>query len=227
MGPRHTVGASKGTQPRRGSLSRRVISRGLSCALLALWGELAPATAGAKAIYQFVDERGVVHLSDVPHDVRYQRYRWPPTPTTALPWTALGPPRWVTRYDELITYAALIHGVSPALVKAVVHAESNFRPDAVSRVGALGLMQLMPATARSLGVRDPLLPRENVLAGTRYLRAMIDRYGDLRRALAAYNAGPRAVDRYGQIPPYPETRAYVARVLHYYRHYDGARRVRQ
>jgi soluble lytic murein transglycosylase len=106
-------------------------------------------------------------------------------------------------------------------VKAVIAAESNFDPAAVSRRGAQGLMQLMPETAAALGVADPLQPLENVRAGTRYLRLMIDRYGDLERALAAYNAGPTVVDHYGGIPPYPETRDYVQRVLTYYRHYHG------
>jgi soluble lytic murein transglycosylase-like protein len=125
------------------------------------------------------------------------------------------------RYDPLITETATRQGVPPALVKAVIAAESAFNSQAVSRKGAQGLMQLMPATAASLGVRDAFEPDQNVAGGTSYLRAMIDRYGDLSRALAAYNAGPKAVDRYGGIPPYRETRAYVDRVLTYYRHYHG------
>ena len=111
--------------------------------------------------------------------------------------------------------------LSPALLKAVVAAESGFDPRAVSRAGAQGLMQLMPETADLLGVEDPLVPEQNLRAGGSYLRALIDRYGDLTRALAAYNAGPEAVDRYGGLPPYRETRAYVARVLTYYRSYHG------
>ena len=106
-------------------------------------------------------------------------------------------------------------------MKAVVRAESNFQPDAVSPQGAQGLMQLMPQTAAELGIRDPMRADQNLRGGTRYLRAMIDRFGDWRHALAAYNAGPHAVERYGGIPPYRETREYVDRVLHYYRRYDG------
>jgi soluble lytic murein transglycosylase-like protein len=124
-------------------------------------------------------------------------------------------------FDRLIVREALRHGVSPALVKAVVKAESNFHPEAISSQGALGLMQLMPDTADSLGVSDPFRPEENVWGGTRYLRAMLDRYRDVRYALAAYNAGPSAVDRFGGVPPYPETREYVDRVLDYYRRYHG------
>ena len=105
--------------------------------------------------------------------------------------------------------------------EAVIAAESNFDPDAVSRAGARGLMQLMPETAASMGVENIHYPPDNVRGGTRYLRMMIDRYGDLVRALAAYNAGPKAVDRYGGVPPYRETRDYVRRVLNYYHHYHG------
>ena len=122
----------------------------------------------------------------------------------------------------MISRAARAYRLEPALVKAVIRAESNFNPRAISHVGAQGLMQLMPATARSLGVSDPLQPMDNMLGGARYLRRMIDRYdGDLSRALAAYNAGPTAVDRYQGIPPYRETQTYVTRVLAFY---DGYHR---
>ena len=104
-------------------------------------------------------------------------------------------------------------GLSPALLEAVAWRESRFNPAAVSPKGALGTMQLMPATARELGV-DPDDPEQNIAGGGLYLRRMLHRYGgDLRLALAAYNAGPGAVDRHGGVPPYPETRAYVAAIL--------------
>lgn len=109
------------------------------------------------------------------------------------------------------------HGLDPDLVLAVVAVESAFRPDAVSRKGAQGLMQLMPRTAVSLGVRDPLDPRENLEGGVRHLGALLAQYGgDLRKALAAYNAGAGAVDRYRGQPPYRETRDYVRKVLERY-----------
>ena len=98
----------------------------------------------------------------------------------------------------------------------MIAAESNFDPLAISHQGAQGLMQLMPATARELGVKDAFAPEENVQGGARYLRQMLNRFGDVRRALAAYNAGPTAVDRYSGVPPFPETEAYVDRVLTYY-----------
>ena len=110
--------------------------------------------------------------------------------------------------------AARRHNLDPSLVQAVVAVESGFRPDAVSPKGAQGLMQLMPATARYLGVKDSLDPVDNLDGGTRYLRGLLARYnGDVRRALAAYNAGEGAVARHGGVPPYPETLAYVRRVL--------------
>jgi len=114
----------------------------------------------------------------------------------------------------LAAEAARRHSLDPALVAAVVAVESGFRPDAVSPKGAQGLMQLMPATARSLGVKDSLDPADNLDGGTRHLRTLIDRYqGDVKRALAAYNAGEGAVARHGGVPPYPETVAYVRKVL--------------
>jgi hypothetical protein len=113
--------------------------------------------------------------------------------------------------------AARRHGLDPALVLAVVGVESAFRPDAVSPKGAQGLMQLMPATAASLGVADPLNAAANLDGGARQLQALVERYhGDLKKALAAYNAGADAVDRHGGVPPYAETRAYVGKVLERY-----------
>jgi len=122
-------------------------------------------------------------------------------------------------FDGLIVRTSRRLGVDPALVKAVVAAESNFEAAAVSHAGAQGLMQLMPETAHEMGVETPFEPDENLDGGVRYLRAMLDRYDDTRLALAAYNAGPDAVDRHDGVPPYPETRAYVERVLDFYRGY--------
>jgi soluble lytic murein transglycosylase-like protein len=194
-------------------ISRRGATRVLLCGLL-----LVAVAAGRAAgqIYTFVDSRGVTHFSNVPNDPRYvaiPRPRRHPEPRPRAP--------QYVGYDGLILLTALEHDVSPALVKAVIAAESLFDPDAVSRKGAQGLMQLMPTTASKLGVTDPFSADQNVRGGVRYLREMLDRYGDMQRALAAYNAGPTAVDRYRGIPPYPETRAYVQRVMTYYRHYNG------
>lgn len=118
--------------------------------------------------------------------------------------------------NRMITTAAARHRVPVGLVKAVVRAESGFRSDATSHAGAQGLMQLMPATARGLGVTDAFDPEQNLNGGTRYLKQLLNRFhGDVRKALAGYNAGPGNVERYGGIPPFPETRNYVAKVLDY------------
>ncbi len=205
-------------------LARRAIARGeiLAFAGLALAALLAPgeALAGGRVggIYKYVDERGVTHFTNRPRGDR--RFKPVEVFGMARPIPKYKAPK-TTRYDPLIHATAARTGVPPALVKAVIAAESAFNSRAVSVKGAQGLMQLMPATAASLGVRDAFVPEENVAGGTAYLREMIDRYGDISRALAAYNAGPTAVDRYGGIPPYRETRAYVERVLTYYRHYHG------
>lgn len=122
----------------------------------------------------------------------------------------------IKQIHDLISAAAKKHGVSPALVKGIVATESNFRCDARSDVGAVGLMQLMPATAAEYGA-DPTVPEQNIDAGTRYLSFLLQKYkksrNQLKFAIAAYNAGCGAVDRYRGIPPYPETRGYVTKVL--------------
>jgi soluble lytic murein transglycosylase len=192
-------------------LSGRVLAAGLG--LLSF----APAAGADRQIFTFVDERGVTHFTNLPP--RDERYK--PIPRRAHRGFALGPVPKHWGYDGLIGLTAREHQLQPALVKAVIAAESGFDPAAVSRKGARGLMQLMPATAEQLGVDDPLQASDNVRGGTLYLRKMLDRYGDLSRALAAYNAGPSAVDRYGGVPPFPETQDYVNRVLAYYRAYHG------
>ena len=120
---------------------------------------------------------------------------------------------------RLIDHHARRQGLSPRLVQAVVQVESGYNPRALSNKGAMGLMQLMPQTARELRVADPYDPDQNIRGGTTYLRKMMGRFGDLERALAAYNAGPTAVEKYRGIPPYRETRNYVRKVLGLY--YNG------
>lgn len=198
-------------------------SRGaLAAACAGLLAAASPGPAAADgAVYRYVDESGVVHLTDSPTDSRYEAVPQPDPPERAKPERSRPRPRSGRRYDAYVELVAKREDVPPALLKAVIAAESNFDPRAVSPKGAIGLMQLMPATADALGVSDPFLVLENVAAGARYLRQLLLRYGDRRLALAAYNAGPTAVDRYGGVPPYPETREYVRRVLSYHRHYDA------
>lgn len=118
----------------------------------------------------------------------------------------------VTPYGEIIAAMSEAHGVDPMLVRALIQVESNYKPAARSRKGAMGLMQLMPATARTYNVRNPFDPRANIEAGVKHLRSLIDRFG-IELALAAYNAGEGAVMRFNGIPPYRETRTYVSRIL--------------
>jgi soluble lytic murein transglycosylase-like protein len=124
------------------------------------------------------------------------------------------------RYSDAILEAAQANGLQPALIAAVIAAESNFNARAVSCAGAKGLMQINPPTQRYLGLQHVYDPRQNILAGSRYLRELLNRFGgDLASALAAYNAGPGAVKKHNGVPPYRETRDYVKRVLASYNHY--------
>ena len=118
-----------------------------------------------------------------------------------------------TPYGEIIVSAAAAHGVDPMLVRALIQVESGYRPRARSRKGAMGLMQLMPSTAREYQVRNPFDPKTNIEAGIKHLKALIDRFRGVELALAAYNAGPGAVEKFNGVPPYRETRSYVSRIL--------------
>jgi soluble lytic murein transglycosylase-like protein len=180
---------------------------------------LLAAPARAAEIFVYVDDAGVVHARDVRDDQRAQR--WAPGELDALllrqravPHAGLSPvvlPR-SARYDDVIARASTRHGVPFHLVKAVIAIESGFRPQALSRAGARGLMQLMPNTARDLGVNDPHDPQQAIDAGTRYLAKLLKAFRDETLALAAYNAGPARVARAGRVPDIAETKAYVASV---------------
>lgn len=193
--------------PGRACPDPRLITASIAALLLA--GGV-PARASDRAI-RLVDAAGVVHLTNVPTDPRYRGL--PGASGTSAGWLRL-PARTSTRYTADIQRIAGEHGVSPALVEAVVATESGFDPAAVSPKGAGGLMQLMPRTASALGVVDRFDPRESLRGGVRHLQYLLERYGgSVVLALAAYNAGEGAVDTHRAIPPYPETQRYVQRVL--------------
>lgn len=170
------------------------------------------AFAGAEAaVYGYVDAQGTSHYTDAPTRAHFR----------ALPGFGLPPGANLDRgqYAELINAIAAEYGVDPALVKAIIRAESNFDQHAVSRKGARGLMQLMPGTAGRYAVGNAFDPVENIRGGVRYLRSLQELFpGQLSLAIAAYNAGEGAVLRYKGIPPFTETRQYVARVLRLYDH---------
>lgn len=174
---------------------------------------LAPAVAQAK-IYTYVDEQGTVHFTNVPNDPRYRPEMIRPQFQRSRSAKA-GDPRL---YEEHIQRAANRYAMDPLLIKAVIKAESNFDSQAVSAKGAKGLMQLMPDTAADLNVWNPFDPQENIFGGTNYLRQMMARFGgNLRLALAAYNAGPGRVETAQGIPLIPETQQYVSNVIQHYR----------
>ena len=184
-------------------------------AALAVVLTLVPAVAGAQ-IYAWRDASGTLVLSDRELNAPTKIYEVPGAPSyrTTTATTADGRPAAAPRFDDIVVAHAQRHALRPELVRAVIHVESGYNPAATSPKGAMGLMQLMPATARELGVRNPYDPEENIRGGTAYLRQLLDRYeGNEQLALAAYNAGSGAVDRYGRsVPPYRETRDYVKKV---------------
>jgi soluble lytic murein transglycosylase-like protein len=171
-------------------------------------------------VYEFTDAQGVAHFSNVPADGRYRLLIASPAGPEGAHRAAK--PDWLAKsasYDSVIETAAFANTVNPALVRAMIVVESGFNPRAVSKRGAIGLMQLRPETARRYGVSDIYDPGQNIRAGTRYLSDLMTLYDShTELALAAYNAGEAAVARYGgQIPPFKETREYVPSVLKVYR----------
>ncbi len=191
----------------------RVISIGLCAGAVLLF------SSGALAdIYRYKDEKGVWHFTNVNPDRRYKLYiRERPTPRNGS--------RYIKEFEHIIAQASQKFGVEAAFVKAVIKAESDFDHKARSHKGAEGLMQLMPGTANDMAVRDPYNPEENIFGGTRYLSLMLERYkNDKRLALAAYNAGPERVDENKGIPPFPETKSFVEKVLNYYHDYKSGKR---
>ena len=175
---------------------------------------LAAAVPADAQIYSWRDDGGTLVLSNKPREGTAPVLSYAVPKTDAVRATRSAPASRGRLYDEVIVEHSKMHNIRPDLVRAVVQVESAFNPYAVSPKGAQGLMQLMPATARALGVSNPFNPLDNIRGGVRYLRQLLDRYdNDEVLALAAYNAGPEAVAKYGQkVPPYRETRNYVTKV---------------
>jgi soluble lytic murein transglycosylase len=191
-----------------------------------LFSSLVWRAAASADVYVYRDSQGVLTFTNVPNHGGYQRVIRENSGRLAAPSLGGG------SYEELIRSTSGRHNVDADLIRAVIKAESDFRPNARSRKGAMGLMQLMPETARLHNVADAYDPSENVDGGVRHLRMLLERYqGDLQLSLAAYNAGSAAVEKHGGIPPFAETREYVRRVLRFYESYrvagaDGLQRFR-
>ncbi|HEX6728095.1 MAG TPA: lytic transglycosylase domain-containing protein [Nitrospira sp.] len=171
----------------------------------------APSTFGVEEMYRYISPNGTVHVTNVPSDRRFSPLANKRTYHASIRDQEL---------EDAVGHYAEEYRLSPGLVMEVIKAESDFNPIVISKAGAVGLMQLIPETAIQHGVRNLYDTRDNIAGGARHLRYLVDRYhGNVRLALAAYNAGERKVDRYRQIPPYKETKAYVKKVMRFYRDY--------
>ena len=194
-------------------MSGRGIRLSRICVFSAIFILMAVISSVHADIYMYIDENGVMHFTNTPtsnqHD--YKIYIKEKTAVSAKFSTT-------DKYDQYISDASREFGVDSRLLKAMIKAESDFDPRAISKKGAMGLMQIMPENFEMLNLRNPFDPWENIKAGARYFKALHERFnGKLALSLAAYNAGPTAVDRYKTIPPFQETEEYVRRVLSYYR----------
>jgi soluble lytic murein transglycosylase-like protein len=198
--------------------TKSVLAVAYLCTALAL-------TAGVSEadIYKRVHKDGRVEFSNRPSGRGWVFYMKESGYMPVIKFSRGGKPR---KISSIIHEISREYQIDSALVKAIVAVESNNNPRAVSSKGAQGLMQLMPSTAKRLNVSRPFDPRENIIAGVKYIKGLIASYGDLRLALAAYNAGPGAVDRYAGIPPYRETINYVKKVLRYYKKFRNNKRLR-
>jgi len=171
------------------------------------------ASAVQADIYMFIDSQGVLNFTNTPTSSQYTLYikeRPRPAATTK-------------KYDRIIQEASNKHGLSFSLLKAMIKVESDFDSRAISKKGALGLMQIMPQNLGAFNIRDPYDPKDNIMGGSRYFKSLVERYnGKLPLALAAYNAGPTIVDKYRRVPPIKETEEYVKKVMKYFYLYQNS-----
>ena len=159
-------------------------------------------------IFRFRDKEGVWHFSNTRSDARYRLY---------IRTRGIGGKQYLKEYEDVIRKAAEQFGIEVNLIKAIIKAESSFDPDAISESGAQGLMQLMPDTANDMEVDDPFDPEENIFGGTRYLSLLLQRFNQEKRlAIAAYNAGAKIVANHNSVPPIPQTKRFVNKVMKYY-----------
>lgn len=171
------------------------------------------ATVVQADIYMFIDSQGVLHFTNAPTSSQYKLYiKERPKPAEAT-----------KKYDGIIQEASNTFGLSFSLLKAMIKVESDFDSRAISKKGALGLMQIMPQNLRAFNIQEPYDPKDNIMGGARYFKSLIERFeGKLPLALAAYNAGPTIVDKYRNIPPIKETEDYVKRVMKYFYLYKNS-----
>jgi soluble lytic murein transglycosylase len=176
-----------------------------------------PSVRADEEVYRYVDSNGTIYMTNVPSDRKFAAVASKHTYHASVSDREL---------EEAVARYAEEYRLSPALLMAIMKAESDFNPTVISKAGAVGLMQLIPETAIRHGVRNLYDTKENIAGGARHLRYLLDRFhGNVRLALAAYNAGERKVDRYRQIPPFKETRTYVKKVLGFYRDYQTSQLV--
>jgi soluble lytic murein transglycosylase len=193
-------------------LSMSAMGQAISCAI-GLSLTLGICSSSLADIYRYQDKNGVWHFADIKKDTGYKLYLRTPKKRAS---------QYIEEYEGIIVQASRRFKVDPSLVKALIKAESDFDNRALSNKGAQGLMQLMPETANAMEVANPFSPEENIFGGTRYFSLLLERFkNDKILALAAYNAGPEAVESYGGLPPFPETEFFVAKVLEYYEKYKS------
>jgi len=167
-------------------------------------------------IYSYMDKRGVWHFTNVKTDVRFSLFLRGGKGTKSYDFK-----EYIKEFDPIIQQSSRLFNIEVSLIKAIIKVESDFDHQAVSCDGAQGLMQLMPATADDMSVKDPFDPQENILGGTRYLSLLLKRFNnDKILALAAYNAGPERVSEFKGVPPFSETQSFVSKVMKYYRMYS-------